>query len=383
MQPPEPQEQYSRIGELLRQGHYEALPIELTKESPVPDDVDCLIVMAIAPLNERQRYEINRALVNGIPVVMAVQAHEYGYSPAQRGGWSVNGQATDNGVSDLLAGFGLKVSQDHFMDMSMETIDLPREVNLGGLRMQTREPVRLPIQIKVTEAQMFQDSPLVNRIGSLFYLWGVPVESDLEQLSANGLKATNLIESSPNSWTETWSDGPIPGSTLDPNGKKMTGAKTLAMLVEGSFPDQWEDKDVPAWQKALPATPDDPTQGPTADAPDMPPVVNPQPGKLFVIGSAKMFDDNILAAHQNALLLLNAVDYLAGSHELLNIRAKTLTQRVIRPTQESEKLIWRVFVVLLVPLIITIFGIVRASIRRKTATLYRQELRRRQGAAAR
>ena len=41
----------------------------------------------------------------------------------------------------MLAGFGLTVGEDHFMDTAMETIDLPREVNLGGLRMQTREPV--------------------------------------------------------------------------------------------------------------------------------------------------------------------------------------------------------------------------------------------------
>ena len=95
-----------------------------------------------------------------------------------------------------------------------------------------------------------------------------------------------------------------------------------------------------------------------------------------------MFDDNILAAHQNALLVLNAVDYLAGSTELLSIRSKTLTQRMIRPTQEGEKLAWRLFVVLLVPLLIAVYGIVRASIRRKNATIYRQELKRRSGAGA-
>ena len=60
--------------------------------------------------------------------------------------------------------------------------DLPREGNLGGLRMQTREPVRVPMQIRVTESQMFADSPLVNRIGQLFYLWGTPVVSDAEKL---------------------------------------------------------------------------------------------------------------------------------------------------------------------------------------------------------
>ena len=50
-----------------------------------------------------------------------------------------------------------------------------------------------------------------------------------------------------------------------------------------------------------------------------------------------MFDDNILAAGQNALLLLNAVDYLAGSQDLLGIRSKTLTQRVIKPVDAKRK----------------------------------------------
>ena len=76
----------------------------------------------------------------------------------------------------MLAGLGLTVSEDHFMDTAMEVIELPREVNLGGLRMQTREPVQVPFQIRVTESQMNPASPMVNRIGSLFYLWGTPVD---------------------------------------------------------------------------------------------------------------------------------------------------------------------------------------------------------------
>lgn len=377
MQPPEPQDLYSRIAELMGQGHYETVRIDLTEESPIPEDVDALIVMALAPLNERQTYEIDRALRGGLPVIMAVQAHEYGYAPAQRGGWSVNAQAVETQADELLAGFGLTLGTEHFMDMSMETIDLPREVNLGGLRMQTREPVRLPIQIRVTEGQMYQDSPLVNRIGSLFYLWGTPLRSDLETLSANGLQATNLIESSPNCWTEVFANGPVPGSTLDPNNKQMLGPQPLAVLLEGTFPDLWAGRAVPEWpQTAAEGEGEDPAAGP--DGPPAP--IEGVPAKLFVIGSAKMFDDSILAAHQNALLLLNAVDYLAGSTELLSIRAKTLTQRVIRPTTDGEKLMWRIFVVLVVPVILAVYGITRASLRRKGAAAYRQELKRRGGA---
>jgi ABC-type uncharacterized transport system involved in gliding motility auxiliary subunit len=372
MQPPPPQEQFSRVSELLGQGHYEAVPVELTAESPIPADVDCLIVMAMSQLNERQVYEINQAMRRGLPVIMAVQAHEYGYSPAQNGGWTISGQSLDTGLEPMLASFGLTVSEDHFMDSSMETIDLPREVNLGGLRMQTREPVKVPLQIRVTESQLAQDSPLTNRISSVFYLWGVPIDHDATKLAANGLTVTDLMTSSDNCWREQWSEGPLPGSLLNPQGKQMLGAQPLAVLVEGTFPDTFAENGAPPWPTAAEAgTEPDPLQAGPAPAP-----VTPQPGRLFLLGGAKLFDDNIIAAQQNALLLLNAIDYLAGSRELLSIRGKTLTQRVIRPVEAGEKIAWRVFTVLLVPIILAIFGFVRAAMRRRDAAAYRSQIKR-------
>ncbi|MBE0565819.1 MAG: GldG family protein [Krumholzibacteria bacterium] len=371
MQPPAPAEQFARIRELLQQGHYEAVPVDISAESPIPDDVDLLIVMGMARLEERQVYEINRALRGGTPVVMAVQAHEYGYGPAQNGGWTVTAQGLDTGLEPLLAGFGVTVGEDHFLDEAMETIDLPREVNLGGLRMQTREPVRLPIQIRVTESQMQQDSPIVNRIGSLFYLWGTPVTVDREALAGHGLQATDLIHSSGRNWTAPWSEGPVAGAVFQPTGKAMTGPQPLAVLIEGTFPDTFADRVVPAWPAADAAGAEEPLP---ALGPEPGPV-DPQPARLLVVGSAKMFDDNIIAAPQNALLLLNAIDYLAGSEELLDIRAKALTQRVIRPVSDREKLAWRIVVVFLVPVILTAYGLLRAAARRREATHYRETVR--------
>ena len=48
MQPPAPQEQFGRITELLGQGHYEAVAVDLTEASPIPEDADCLVVMAMS-----------------------------------------------------------------------------------------------------------------------------------------------------------------------------------------------------------------------------------------------------------------------------------------------------------------------------------------------
>lgn len=361
MQPPPPQEQYSRLREVLQQEHYEVVPVDLTAASPVPSDVDLLVVMAAAPLQERQAWEVNRALTAGIPVVLAVQAHEYGYSPAPGGGWSVHGQDIATGLEPMLAGFGLTVSEDHFMDSAMEVIELPREVNLGGLRMQTREPVRAPIQIRVTESQMNPASPVVNRIAALFYLWGTPVDIDAARMAAAGLECTTLMSSSDDCWRLPWSEGPVTGEMIDPAGKRMAGAQPLAVLVEGTFPDTWADKPVPA----------DPGTDSSPPAP-----VTPRPGRLLLVGCAKMFDDSLLGAMQNGLLLMNGVDYLAGSQALLSIRAKSLTNRVIKPVDAQAKLFWRLFTVLLVPAAIAAYGIFRAGLRRKEAARYRDNLRR-------
>ncbi len=366
MKPPEPQDQFTKLTDMIKQAHYEVVPVQLTEKDPMPKNLDCLVVMALTKLNERQVYEINQVLRSGIPVIMGVQAHEYNYAPGRSGGWTISGTELDTGLEPMLKKFGLEVDEDHFFDSSMETIDLPREVNLGGMRMQTREPVKLPIQIKVSENQMLQDSPLVNRISQLFYLWGTPIEPDPNTLSKNGLTAKNLIVSSPDCWQMTFDVAPLPGSALDPRGKKMLGSQPLMVMAEGSFPNTFEGQAVPSW----PATADSsqsPAAGPETET-------HPEKSTLLVLGSAKMFDDNILAAAQNSDLLMNAVDYLAGSHELLNIRSKSLTQRIIRPVQAGEKMLWRLFVVLLVPLILAIYGIMRAGMRRKDAARYTEAL---------
>jgi hypothetical protein len=159
---------------------------------------------------------------------------------------------------------------------------------------------------------------------------------------------------------------------ISPEGKTMNGAQPLAVMVKGIFPDTFEGREVPAW----PAAADPAAAGNPLEQAQVPPApVDPQPGSLFLVGSAKMFDDNILAAGQNALLLLNAVDFLAGSHDLLDIRSKTLTQRVIKPIDAKGKMVWRLISVLLVPILLAAYGIVRAGMRRKEAARYREAMK--------
>jgi len=221
---------------------------------------------------------------------------------------------------------------------------------------------------------MNADSPVTNRIGSLLYLWGTPLQLNDSELARQELQATNLMTSSNRSWVEPYSDGIVPGSYFNESNKEFLGPQPLAVMLSGTFPDAFQGRSMPEWP-AKPGAEDNPdeTQQPPA-AEDIVAGLNPQATKVVLVGCAKMFDDAIIQAGQNALFFLNSVDGLAHGEDLISIRTKMLTQRVIKPVSDSQKLFWRLFVTILVPVLLVIYGVVRAASRRKEAALYRQQL---------
>lgn len=372
MQPPEPPDRYSALPQLLGEEHYDVRRIELTRESPIPADADVLLVLNPNRLNERQAWEINRALSNGMNVVMAVQNHNYTYQPGSRGGFDISAAAQPSGLEKVLDAAGLKVSEDHFMDENLVVLSVPRTQNIGGLRFQSTEPVRLPVQVMISADQMNQEAAVSNRIGGLLYLWGTPIETDGTRLAEAGLRSTTLFTSSDRSWLEPFTEGPVPGSVFNPSGAEIVSRLPLGVMVEGEFPDGFQGETLPEWP-AAPAAEDRPAPPPDSGSP-----LDPKPAKLVLLGCAKMFDDMVLQSGQhNALFLLNLVDSLVHGDDLISIRSKVLSQRSIKLVGDSQKLLYRVFVVALVPLLLIAYGVFRAGVRRKEAALYRESLRRR------
>lgn len=355
-QPPEPQAVYQQAQQLLQGESYDVRPVQITEDSPIPEEATTLVLLAPKNFNERQRYEINRFVQQGGRLVVAVQKHVYNYTPSRQGGFNISARALQPGIDPLLDSWGVTVSDQLFMDTNNEVLAIPSTRNLGGMRLQVSEPVQAPMQIKVTADQLNDEVSIANGVGDLLYLWGTYLELDLEQLVEAEIRNTPLFTSSSEVWAVDPTQGPLSQSQLVPDPDSELGREPLAVLLQGRMPNAFAEGNVPHW----PSTPDSVRVDEPVET------FEPVETSVVVIGCGKMFEDSILnGLPGNGLILLNAVDALTLGDDLIQIRAKATAQRAIGQVSDQEKLFYRFLTIGLVPILIAVFGITRMMRRRR------------------
>jgi ABC-type uncharacterized transport system involved in gliding motility auxiliary subunit len=370
MQPPEMPDTWQPVVETLQGEHFDVRRIDLTPESPIPAETDVLLVLGPDMLNARQSWEIGNALSSGVNTLMAVQKTEYSYNPGPRGGFSITARQKRTGLEELLNNYGIAVSADQLFDAENEVLSIPRTQNLMGMRVQTAEPVRAPMQIAVRGDQFNREIDITNRIETLFYLWGTDIMTDPARMAGLNMGSRVLFTASERSWRKPFSAEPLTMADIDTRNRDFMPKLPLACIFEGQFPAPAGEK--PAWPSAPPAEGEAPTAPPMS--PDAFTGGSPRPAKLILAGCGKLFEDPFIGAGQNALFLLNSVDALAIGGELIGIRSKMITERSLRSADAGEKLVFRIFTVVLVPVLLAFYGVLRMIMRRKESAMYQDNL---------
>lgn len=361
---PDKQDRYTSIAQLLQNDNYNVVRTEMTQTDPLPKDYDLLIVLSPRNLSDRQRYEIDKALASGKDVIMGVQNYKFDYMPQRGSSLTVMPNANRPNVNDLLQHYGVTVNDEILMDNNQEMISIPTRQTIGGFLNATVEtPVKLPIQIKITDQAMNSDLSITNRVGSLLYLWGSGLDIDEAKMAELGLDYKVLFKSSPSTWTIPFSGNPISAADIDPGKHQLIGPQPLGVMVSGQFPDVYENSP-PEW----------PGQSDTAQVAEAAGPITKAPGKLIVLGCGEMFSDQVSGAVGNGMLMLNSVDALVLGEDLINVRSKMMTQRFIEETSAASKMLWRFFVIVLIPLILIAIGIFRFMMRRQRREAYQRLL---------
>ena len=369
---PQSDDPYIYLEQILGVEKYEIQRVELTKESPLPAEYDTLVVINPRRLNDRQRWEINRALHSGKSVVMAVQTYEWDYRATSQGTTIARREETPD-VNVLLNEYGLGVSEDILMD----TNRVPLTVQSGGNSMMDmlagRQTLTLPMHVLVNNSSMDPDTSITGRLESIFYLWGTALELNQEKLDELGLQAKSVMSTSERAWTVTNAPELQPSVFTDEPAESEMSQFPLMAIIEGQFPDVYADTERPAWPAAAPPTPNQfgmPPPPPPADTPDPPSLpVTAKSGKMILIGCSEMFRKNFLQAG-NLDLFLNAVDALSLSENLVNVRGRKPINRIIDRPTDKQKRNWRLANYGLANLIIAGIGIGFAYKRRTSRNAY-------------
>jgi ABC-type uncharacterized transport system involved in gliding motility auxiliary subunit len=152
------------------------------------------------------------------------------------------------------------------------------------------------------------------------------------------------------------------------------GPFPLAVLAQGQFADAYGgrepvDEEIPA-EAAAPGT----KNAKTAENKAAPAALKPAPGKLILIGAVTPFQKQLLQGGGHLNFFLNSMDILTLGDALIGIRSKTVADRSLPRISRAAKVMWRFFVIFLVPALIMAAGIAHFYWRRRSQKQYLKSL---------
>ncbi len=362
---PQSDDPYETLERLLRVEKYDVRRVDLTQTSGMPEDADSVIVINPRALNERQHWELQRALHEGKSVMVAAQKYRWNYNVVRKS-VSINKEDERPEVNPWLEHYGVTIDPAILMDVNHQPLTIQQSDNPLQSLMGGGVTLNLPMHITLGQDAMNPDVSITSNLSPLFYLWGSALAVQSDVLEKSKLTHQVLLNTTPNAWTLP-SDAQLTSASLKPsagNGQRYP----LSVLVRGQFPDTFAGKSRPAWpppppqQPGMPPPPAPPEEGPATEP-------KPAPGQLLVVGNAQMFHRNFLSGG-NLDFFLNTVDALTLGEDIVNVRSKKQINRAISRPSAPVRQFWKFVNLGLVPLVIAAVGIGSAVARRRSRAAY-------------
>jgi ABC-2 type transport system permease protein len=355
-----PPDMYGHTVQLLKESGYDVTRTNIKEDDPIPKEIQTMLIMVDQPLNERQMYEIDKLIHDGIRIIMANQSHNYQVIPTQPGEFDLRGMPTRSNINSLIKTYGIEFDTEMFMDRNSAYIQVPvystRSMGIFQVREQRFEPVTKPVMIRINPQNINNRLSISNKITDLFYMYGSRLIVHDDILEENQIQSKTLFTSSDFSWTRS-GRGYGPVNTSMPLAEDVLRHQTLGVLLEGKFKSKYADQTIPSWQD----------KGEDEKEEEQPSEITDEAkeNKLIAIGCSNLFKDDLMkAVMSHKALLLNCVDALTLGDELINIRSKNIVSRQIRDTSGMGKAMAKAFVIWFPPIVFVALGFY-INIRRK------------------
>jgi|YNPNPStandDraft_1061719.scaffolds.fasta_scaffold05807_1 ABC-2 type transport system permease protein len=308
----------------------------------VPADVDVLVVIAPADLDDKARYAIDQYLMRGGSVIVA--AGNFTLTLDQFLG-NLALKPVEGGLAEMLESYGVRVEKALVMDPQNEPFPVQVNRQVGNLTVREIQAINYPFFVDVRPDAMDRSSPIVANLPAVTMNWVSPLV--LDEAKNKDRQVNILLKSSPNSWLRTSADiqpnlQQYPEFGFPVEGER--GSRPLAVAIRGSFESYFKGKPSP-----LQASEQVTGTTPTPAAPVSTIEASPDTARLVVIGSAEFLTDVVFQIsssltpdrYLNSLQFLqNAVDWSVEDVDLLSIRSRGTHARVLAPMSEGEQSFW-------------------------------------------
>jgi ABC-2 type transport system permease protein len=326
---------------------YEVQPVEVVGGKPISPSISLLVVAGPSRVGERAKYEIDQYLMRGGKVFFLVD-------PITIPEGSIQATYRDSNLGDLLEHYGVRLTRNLVLDRYNSLI----RFQTGYTIVQTP----YPFFTKVIKTGFDPENPVVSQLESVTFPWACALE--VLKDSHPGLSFTLLAQSSQHSWLQKGMYDLNPTQEFSPEPEDIK-PYPLAVLVSGKLKSFYAGKEVPKAEEAQTEPPQEEQSKDQEHAKTETLAECAHETQLMVIGNARFIADNYAPQSGNLEFFLNAVDWFTWGADLIGIRSRAITDRPIPIFTERQKAAIKFANIMAVPILMTLFGVVRFYIRRK------------------
>ncbi len=265
----------------------------------------------------------------------------------------------DTGLDKLLGHYGVEVEKSYVMDE--ECYIRRTEAAQGGVQ-----------EIPFYNAPLLQTESINNDVSFLKDIKGLVLlnVSPLREKGDVQPEAKQLLASSDKAWEMSEQINLYNPMMISPPPAEERQTYPLAYLLEGPFDSRFDKASLPG---PVPRDPDEAGEGTSADQADDVIVTSEEAerdvdflsstegGKLFVIGTSTVLQDNLLdpeGRSSNSMMILNVIDYLSGREDYAIMRGKGQLYNPLREVEPSVKTFIKTFNIVGLPIIVILVGLI-------------------------
>jgi len=302
----------------------------------IPAPIRTLIVEGPQDLSEEARFSIDQFLMGGGKAIFLVDHFSMDVG-------NLSPVPMESGVHDLLEHYGVRLSRDMIVE---PYYNATASFTSGFMSFRIPYPYwpRLPRDL------LDREHPITSGLETVTLPW----TSSLVVVAGeeSGIAAERLVSSSPQSWAESAPYNFSPQKkVVPPQSSEEMKSRPLAVLLSGRFPSFYEERPPP----------------PPAEGEESPAVIRESPEtSILVVGSSRPVNAEFLRLFpENAVFLMNAVDWMTFGSELIGIRSRTSGERTLMELPARAKTALKVGNVILFPAAIALFGFLTLVLRRR------------------